>query len=262
MNWGLDFWKSAEWQKCDERLKDMERNGVDYNPSRDLLFHSLSSVGGPEDVNVVLVGQDPYPVRTFATGLAFSIPSQYERKDFPPTLREIFGEYSRDLRYPIPSHGDLSRWVKQGVLLWNVVPVTRTGISLGCDWEEWRALNNEMFRLLSQKGIVFCFLGGVARSYAGVISSNNRVIQTSHPSPRGSLNSKTPFRGSRIFSTINRHLNELGLDPIDWRLDEATRPKAVQKTSMDGGSILPNITGVDLGGRPRHPQPNLYVPST
>lgn len=259
--WGLDFWKSGEWQVCNERLKDMETKNVRYNPVRSNLFRSLSRID-PGDVRVCIVGQDPYPTRAFATGIAFSIPPEFGRNQFPPTLREIFREYSSDLGYEIPSHGDLSRWVDQGVLLWNAVPVTRDGISLGCDWEEWQYLNREVFGVLSDRGVVFCFLGGVARRYASLIPrTNNRVIETSHPSPRGSLSSRTPFRGSRLFSTVNQKLSEIGLEPIDWKLDGIVGEKDVPGPDVVGGSLLLNITGADLGGHPRNPKPNLYIPS-
>ena len=260
--WGLRFWNSGEWQVCNERLHDMEKRHVKYNPIRNRLFRSLTSVGSPSDVRVCMVGQDPYPTHSFATGLAFSIPPEFGRNNFPPTLRELFAEYERDLGFPIPDHGDLGVWASQGVLLWNAIPVTRDGVSLGCDWDEWQYLNQEVFHRLSEKGIVFAFLGGVARRYVRCVSPNNRIIETSHPSPRGSMNSRSPFKGSRLFSTINDHLNELGLEPIDWRLDGVSSKKNLQEPDMVGGLLLPNTTGADLGGHPRRPKPNLYVPGT
>lgn len=259
--WNLKFWQSGEWQVCNEKLQDLEKRHVKYNPVRSDLFRSLSSVGSPSDVRVCIVGQDPYPDHRFATGLAFSIPPEYKRDDFPPTLREIFGEYKQDLRLEIPCHGNLKYWADQGVLLWNAIPVTRDGISLGCDWVEWEFLNREVFDLLSQRGIVFAFLGGVARRYEQWVDKGNcKVLVTSHPSPRANLKSKSPFRGSRIFSTINGYLNELGLDPIDWNLDEPGRQKKLQRAKLAGGDVLQNVTGADLGGQPWRPTPNLYVP--
>lgn len=255
--WNLDFWKSGEWQVINERLHDMERAGVRYNPSRADLFRSLSAVGSPGMVRVVLVGQDPYPQGKYCTGLAFSIPPQFLRVDFPPTLREIFAEYNRDLGYAVPSNGDLSPWVDQGVLLWNVIPSCENGRTLSHDWDEYQHLNREVFGLLSQRGIVFAFLGGVARRYAGCVTGNNRIITTSHPSPRGSLNSKMPFNGSRLFTTINHHLTELGLDPIDWKLHATPGEKDIRGTNLGGGSILPNITGVSIPGLKGHKGPSF-----
>lgn len=215
--WKLKYWQSGEWQVVNERLKDLEKAGVVYNPVRSRMLEALR-VTSPGEVRVAIIGQDPYPDRRFATGYAFSIPEEFEPSEFPPTLRTIFSEYSSDLRLPSPSNGSLLRWAAQGVLLWNAYPTCRNGHSLSHAWDEYRYLTKEITEVLSEKGIVFAFLGSVAREYAQYVTSNNEVIVTSHPSPRGKLNSRSPFTGSRIFSTINDRLNKLGLDTIDWRL--------------------------------------------
>lgn len=245
--WKLHYWQTGEWQVCNERLKDLEKAGTVYNPSRANLFRSLSSLP-PEQVKVCILGQDPYPDHRMATGYAFSIPRSFSREQFPPTLNQIFKEYSSDLGLPRPDCGDLQPWADQGVLLWNCIPVCRAGASLSCDWDEWQYLSREIVQRLSTRGIVFALLGSVARRYQMDISpENNQVILTSHPSPRGSRNSKTPFEGSRLFSTINAKLNSQGLDTIDWRLDDAgTSKSAVQGTGMVRGRVFDNITGTAI----------------
>jgi uracil-DNA glycosylase len=262
--WNLDYWQSDDWYVANDRLKMMERDGVRYNPTRVDLFRSLASVHC-DDVRVCLVGQDPYPKHKFATGMAFSIPAKYGRSEYPGTLREIFAEYRSDLGYEIPRTGDLTRWTRQGVLLWNAIPSCTDGDTLSHDWPEYVSLNREVFRRLSEKGIVFALLGSVARRYANDVDlRNNKVILTSHPSPRGSNNSRMPFRGSRLFSTINDYLNQLGLEPIDWRLDDEIKHGDVGLGYIppDGvrGNILQNVTGVSLGEPDRRPKAKFYEP--
>lgn len=221
--WDLPFFNSGEWQVCDEKLKDLEkvnrRIGKDgYNPGRARLFRSLRCIPSGE-VRVAIIAQDPYPTTGHATGVAFSIPETVETGDWPPTLRTFLKEYSTDLRLPVPSTGDLTPWLQRGVLLWNAIPSTRSGESLSHDWPEWACLTREIIKVLAERGIVFALLGQVARRYINDISpSNNHIICTSHPSPRGSMASRTPFIGSRLFSTINDRLNDQGLEVIDWRL--------------------------------------------
>lgn len=167
----------------------------------------------------MVLGQDPYPQERFATGLAFSIPASVPSGEFPPTLKTLFEEYTKDLHYARPNSGDLSAWASKGVLLWNTVPSCGTNQSLSHDWQEWSPLTSEVVRSLSEKGIVFALLGQVARRHFGDIDiTHNSVVLTSHPSPRGSRSSHTPFLGSRLFSTINDKLNDMGLEPVDWRL--------------------------------------------
>lgn len=221
--WDLDFFNSGEWQVCDERLKELERVhrpvGSDgYNPGRACLFKALRLI--PEEkVRVAIIGQDPYPTSIFATGVAFSVPESIRAENYPPTLNLFLKEYSRDLGYDLPSSGNLEQWSKQGVLLWNAIPSCRSGSSMSHDWTEWSYLTHEIVRNLSQRGIVFAFLGAVAKRYLDEAHpSNNEIIVTSHPSPRGNINSKNPFTGSRLFSTINDKLVSNGLEKVDWKL--------------------------------------------
>lgn len=221
--WDLDYFNSGEWQVVDERLKALERAGRNisadgFNPGRKSLFKALQLI--PEEkVRVAIIGQDPYPASVYATGVAFSVPDVYKAKDFPPTLNIFLKEYSTDLGYEIPNSGNLEQWNERGVLLWNAIPSCLPGRSLSHDWTEYSYLTREIVRRLSKRGIVFAFLGQVARRYAQDVDlRNNEVIVTSHPSPRGNMNSKSPFTGSRLFSTINDKLVNNGQEKIDWKL--------------------------------------------
>lgn len=222
--WDLDFFSSGEWQVCDERLKDIEkasasgRSGI--NPERSELFRALRLTPSSE-VRVAIIAQDPYPSPKFATGVALSIPADIPQYDWPPTLRTFLSEYSSDLRLPSPRHGNLEEWCSRGVLLWNAIPSTRTGLSLSHDWPDdaWGYLTREIVTKLAKRGITFALLGQVARRCVSLIpDTNNHIICTSHPSLRGSASSKSPFIGSRLFSTINARLDDLALEPIEWRL--------------------------------------------
>jgi len=217
--WQLKFWDSGEWQVCKERLRDLEIANGRWNPGGILALTSPLRALHPDDVRVCIIGQDPYPDPRYATGTAFSIPASFPSGEYPITLRQIFMEYSKDLRYPTPTSGDLSKWTNQGVLLWNAIPTCEAGKSLSHDWDEYAYLTKEIIQRLAERPTVFCLLGSVARRYLESIPvATCPTICTSHPSPRGSLNSKTPFVGSRIFTTINDLLVKCGKETIDWRL--------------------------------------------
>jgi uracil-DNA glycosylase len=242
MTWDeLSYWQSGEWQVVEERLSDMDKSGKLYNPERQLLFAALDSVP-LEKVKVCIIGQDPYPQGRYATGLAFSIPKA--ATSHPPTLSTVLREYEDDLHLPYPKNGNLEKWASQGVLLWNAIPSCEVGKSLSHDWVEWKALTQEIIQRLSDKGgIVFVCLGGVAREAAHKViigddgkprrvcivdTLRNDFITTSHPSPRGNLNSKVPFSGSRIFSTINAYLCKRGKAPVDWKLENEIKRKQIR----------------------------------
>ena len=258
----LKWWDSGERQAAEEKIDALTGTGIVCNPKPSLLYEALRVTSEP-DVRVCIVGQDPYPAHDMATGVAFSIPADVSRDKFPHTLRIVLAEYQKDLGLPAPSNGDLLQWARNGVLLWNSIPSCQSGHSLSHDWPEWECLTSEIIHRLDERGgVVFVFLGAVAaRHQEGIDVTRNRVIRTSHPSPRGSRTSKTPFTGSRLFSTANARLRELGRPVIDWRLgDDPTREGDVQIPIVGGGEVLPNITGVDLGGRRRQAiSPNIYT---
>jgi len=229
----LKYWNSGEWQWVQEKLDELDRAGVLYNPPRHKLFRSMEVIP-VTDVRVAIFGQDPYPDRNLATGIAFSIPEDVD--DYPPTLINIFNELAADLAIDTPTHGNLMDWVKQGVFLWNVYPSCANGLPGSHHWGEWEALTEEIVRELSEIVGVFVFLGAKARKFTKFIPKERikgwngkladekieipinqvTVLEYSHPSPLGVDKGDHPFRGSRMFSTINSHLTK----PIDWRLND------------------------------------------
>lgn len=211
----LNFWNSGEWQVVEERLNDLDKRRVAYSPGKAKLFAALDETP-MDNVRVAIIGQDPYPQLRFATGVAFSIPA--DLKEYPSSLVNIFTEYSNDLHYPYPSTGCLDQWCRRGVLLWNAVPSCLAGKPGSQRWSEWDFLTKEIVEKLNEKGIVFIFLGAIAREFKKYTDDRSAVIEASHPSPLGVLSKKTPFFGSRIFTTANIKLVEQGLAPIDWRL--------------------------------------------
>lgn len=211
----LDYWRTPEWQTVQGYLDDHDQDRIGYSPSRHRMFAALDACPYSK-CKVVIFGQDPYPTPGMATGIAFSVSPTVKPKDFPPTLKIIFNEYRSDLGLPSPVTGSLLPWAKEGVLLWNIYPTCVWGKPKSHDWVEYQFLTEEIIKKLNEKKVVFVFLGREAQWYKRYADQEKcRVITTSHPSPLGANHG---FRGSRIFSTINIKLNELEIDPIDWRL--------------------------------------------
>ena len=75
-----------------------------------------------EQVKVVILGQDPYPMPGLYDGVCFSVP---EGVPIPGSLANIFQEIHNDLGKAIPTSGNLDRWVAQGVLSMNSVLTVR-----------------------------------------------------------------------------------------------------------------------------------------
>jgi len=213
----LNYWQTGEFQVIEERHRDLDIAGITYCPRREDLFNALYET--PFDkCKVMIIGQDPYPSAEHSMGLAFSVPKHV--KVLPDSLRIIFDEYESDLHYERPMNGDLHDWATEGVLLWNAIPSCVSGRSLSHNYPEWRLLTEEIIFNLREKGIVFVFVGSHAKRYVQFVKdwSNCRFLCVDHPSPRASPKGKHPFKGSRIFSSTNSLLSDIGLEHVDWKL--------------------------------------------
>ena len=171
-------------------------------------------------VKAVILGQDPYPKPGDANGLAFSYLGAGRP---PPSLKTIFAELTDDLGIPPPSSADLTPWARQGVLLLNTALTVEAGnagahLKLG-----WSALADEAVAAVSENrpAVAFLLWGGPARKRAALIDrAKHLVLEAGHPSPLNRLND---FRGARPFSRANAWLRDEGVEPIDWRLEDASR---------------------------------------
>ena len=168
-----------------------------------------------EDVKVIIVGQDPYHGPNQANGLAFSVNSD---TNFPPSLLNIYKEYSSDLSLSLPNDGDLSSWAKQGVLLLNSILTVECGHPGSHKNLGWEKFTNAIIRALSDKKkyLVFILWGAYAQSKKVFIdSSNHHIISSPHPSP---LSAHRGFFGSKPFSRCNEYLRANKIDEINWKI--------------------------------------------
>ena len=170
-------------------------------------------------VRVVILGQDPYHGPGQAEGLAFSTPPAQRP---PPSLRNIFKELQRDLRLPMPGHGHLGGWARQGVLLLNAALTVEEGRPGSHAKRGWEALTDALITVIAESAepTVFMLWGNHARSKAPLVRgrSQHLVLESNHPSPRSASRGPEPFLGNRHFSAANRFLTGRGLASIEWRL--------------------------------------------
>ncbi|SIS07649.1 uracil-DNA glycosylase [Williamsia sterculiae] len=165
-------------------------------------------------VRVLIVGQDPYPTPGHAVGLSFSVDPSVS--PVPRSLANIFTEYGSDLDLPRPATGDLSPWTERGVLLLNRVLTVAPGTPASHRGKGWEAVTECAIKALADRDEpLVAILWG--RDAAGLCRWMPDVptITSAHPSP---LSASRGFFGSRPFSRANLALEELGADPIDWRL--------------------------------------------
>ncbi|MBR2327747.1 MAG: uracil-DNA glycosylase [Clostridia bacterium] len=168
-----------------------------------------------QDVSAVILGQDPYHGRGQAEGLCFSVKDGVPK---PPSLINIFKEYSSDLGFKEPISGSLKGWAKNGVLLLNTSLTVREGMANSHSGKGWELFTDRVITLLNEreKPIVFILWGRNARSKKELITNKDHLIlEAAHPSPLSAYNG---FFGCRHFSKANAFLRENGLPEIDWKL--------------------------------------------
>jgi uracil-DNA glycosylase len=168
-------------------------------------------------VNVLLLGQDPYPGQGMAHGLCFSVSRTVTK--LPASLRNIFKEMHSDLGFPIPNNGYLEPWARQGVLMLNTILTLRAGEPLSHKGHGWETFTDEIIQRLSARidPVVFVLWGRPAQSKVKLIdTTRHAIIQGAHPSP---LSAKG-FFGTRPFSAINAALRAAGKLEIDWRIPD------------------------------------------
>jgi uracil-DNA glycosylase len=196
-----------------EFLRKEKASSAVYPPGS-LIFNAFFLT--PFDkVRVVILGQDPYHGARQAHGLSFSVPKGVRP---PPSLQNIFQEIHQDLRLPIPSHGDLSSWASQGVLLLNAVLTVRASQAASHANQGWEIFTDRVIHALNtrREGIAFALWGRYARDKAQSVDRSKHLILTAaHPSP---YSADKGFFGCKHFSRINHYLQEQGQPPIDWSL--------------------------------------------
>lgn len=164
-------------------------------------------------VKVVILGQDPYHQPGQAHGLSFSVPQGVA---LPPSLRNIYTELSADLEAPAPTHGDLTHWAEQGVLLLNATLTVEDSSPNSHSTWGWQLFTDKVIRIVNEEceHVVFILWGSYAQSKRMSIDEGRHFVLTApHPSP---LSAHRGFFGCRHFSQTNYYLIAHGKQPIRW----------------------------------------------
>ena len=206
-----DEFKKDYYLKIRDFLKK-EYSSYTIFPSMYDIFNALKYTSY-EGTRVVILGQDPYHEPGQAHGLSFSVKKGIK---IPPSLVNIYKELKTDVGMEIPSHGELTSWANQGVLLLNATLTVRHGQANSHQSIGWGIFTDEVIKKLNERNepIVFILWGGNARFKKKYITNpNHLIIESAHPSPLSAYNG---FFGSRPFSRANEFLISKGFEPINW----------------------------------------------
>lgn len=177
--------------------------------------HILRAFETPFDsVQVLIVGQDPYPTPGHPVGLSFSVNPDVH--PLPRSLANIFKELHDDAGHPAPPTGDLSPWTRRGVLLLNRVLTVAPGQPASHRGGGWEAVTDCAISALATRGTpLVAILWGRQAQELQKLLGETPIIASAHPSP---LSASRGFFGSKPFTRANELLAAQGGDPIDWSL--------------------------------------------
>ena len=202
-----DWQLALEQQKPLIDLIDLAVESKQIAPSRHNVFRALSR--SIDTTSVVIFGQDPYPAKGYAHGLAFSVDANVS--PLPASLRNIYKELHSDLGIK-RGNGDLADWFDQGVMLINRILTTDIGASMAHAKLGWQDITNSVARTLGEREVIAVLWGSSALELKRYFREEN-VISSVHPSP---LSAYRGFFDSRPFSKVNAKLREKGFSEIKW----------------------------------------------
>jgi uracil-DNA glycosylase len=201
--------------KLRQFLKDEKLAGKTIYPKGSDIFNAFWKTPFT-DLEVVILGQDPYHGAHQAHGLSFSVQKGIA---IPRSLSNIYKELKTDIPgFETPVHGNLQEWAQQGVLLLNATLTVRASEPGSHQKHGWEIFTDTVISKISElkTGIVFILWGSYAQAKAELIDKKkHHIIKSPHPSP---FSADRGFFGSRPFSKTNEILIKEGKKPIDWQV--------------------------------------------
>ena len=193
--------------------REKAQNKIIYPPGSQI-FNAFNTT--PFDqVKVIILGQDPYHGVGQAMGLSFSVSKNVA---IPASLKNIYKEIQSDIGLPIPLHGDLTGWAKQGVFLLNAMLTVEASLASSHKNIGWQSFTDAVIQRLSTEktGLVFLLWGNFAKAKKELIDTNKHlVLEAAHPSPLAG----GAFFGCKHFSKTNEYLEKNGQISINWGVE-------------------------------------------
>lgn len=216
-----EVFRMCNERKIFDKIQQIVNRHGEYYPNPEDLFAAFRFTKY-DNVKVVIFGQDPYPNLDLngqprATGMSFN---QRESERISISNINIFKELARthtEKGFRKPSHGCLERWAKQGVLLLNENLTLFPGVKLTANQNKfWHPFVTVVIEKVieANPNVIFVLWGRKAQQLETYISQNAKKIIGYHPSSRGM------FAENNHFVEIDEHLEQHGIEPIDWNTEE------------------------------------------
>lgn len=205
--------KNKEYAQKLHIFLDNEYAKYTVYPPRPLIYNSFNQTK-PNEIKVVIIGQDPYHEPNQAMGLCFSVPSGVE---LPPSLINIYKEIENEYGIKMKNDGDLTYLAKQGCLLLNTILSVRAHQALSHNINEYKLFIADVLNYIDKlnQPIVFMLWGNNAKQYEQYIHNPNRlVLKSVHPSPLSA--NRGGWFNNNHFKKCNDYLKSKNIKEINW----------------------------------------------
>jgi uracil-DNA glycosylase len=195
-----------------------------YNFNLNLLYNNENIIYPPKkkifkifeinvnDIQILLLGQDPYHNPNQANGLSFSVENGI---NIPPSLTNIYKELQIEFpeRNYIFNSGNLERWFYEEKIFLLNSSLSVIKNKPGSHMDIWEEFTDDVIKFVSEnnKNCVFLLLGNFAKKKEKFISNKNNIITCVHPSPFSAYNG---FFNSNIFKLVEEKLGK----EINWNI--------------------------------------------
>ena len=214
--WGRVFKSfifSGDFDNILMKLHKLSQEGKRFSPTLKQLFRAFEEC--PYDkLQVVIVGQDPYPQLGVADGISFSCSNTGKVQ---PSLRYIFEEIERTVYQEFPSHQDpdLTRWSNQGILMLNTALTVEVD-KIGSHYDIWRPFTTYLLDWLNNynPGLVYVYMGKKAEEWSEMTSSNNHKFMVKHPASAAYSGGK--WDCNDVFNKVSEIVKNNNGNVIKW----------------------------------------------
>ena len=200
-----------------------------YETDNSSIYYALK-ITPFDKVKVLIIGQDPYPNKEDAHGLAFSKLSG----KIPASLKNIFEKINEDTGIGINISGNLTPWARQGVLLLNRALTFSKTETLAARNKFWLPVINIIINKLLErnKPLIIILWGNPANDIEQFSFEKEKeykkrniyILRSSHPSNMGNAKNSVlkdgkigAFTSVPNFKKTNEILNSLGEKEIIWQ---------------------------------------------
>jgi len=193
---------SSDFDDIITKLWDLSNDNKKFTPPLKQVFRAFEEC--PYDnLQVVIIGQDPYPQLGVADGISFSCSNTNKLQ---PSLRFILEEVDRTVynNEVISEDLNLKRWSNQGILMLNTALTTEVSI-IGSHYDIWRPFTTYLLDWLNinKSELVYVYMGKKAEEWSSMTDDTNIKYFVKHPASAAYNGSK--WASNDLFNKINLH---------------------------------------------------------